>query len=129
MKETDFVNMEKKPTAKKKRRKQLSVLTKKALLLMLDKNNYLVTFAGTYRIRTKDHSPLLRIHKKTFTAIFPYIRKSGQFWVIALHSVRALKKNTWLKKQYLKQYNENKREKFIDSQLNTNDNGNNIQGG
>lgn len=126
MEKTDTPEQQQPETKKKKKRKQFTAMTKKALLLLLEKN-YMVSYAGTYRIRDKGHRPLLRIHKKTFTTIFPYIRKSGQFWVIALQSVRSLKKNTWLKRQYLKLYSEKKEANKIDEQLNINNNGNIIQ--
>lgn len=110
--------------------KTFTAIQKKALTLLLTPDNYLVHFSGAYRLRDKEHRPLFKVKSSTFAALFPYLRKKGQFWVMSFSTIRRdLTKKHWLKKQYIKKLSERKQETKIDEQLKTNNDGNNISGG
>lgn len=82
----------------------------KAINFLLD-GCYLVSALGHYRIRDKRHNPKMKIHGLTFTSIFPLLKRkteSPAVWIISIASILKQRKNTTIKKLYLKRRKEKK---------------------
>jgi hypothetical protein len=85
----------------------LTPTQKKILQTLLDGGS-VAAYGNHFRVRDESVSPVLKFTYKTFKPIKDFLRKKNGCFVLDLMHIRSLRKDSWIKTQYLNRHNEKK---------------------